>query len=488
MAWKPTDQDHMDVMLAMNPWHSESRVPTALAMERRRPLAEALWQSLLGPVLSRFQLVIGPRRVGKTVAMYQTVQQLLDRGIEPDRLWWLHLAHPLLMERSLGKHVGAVRVNTGATRERPVFLFLDELTYAQNWDVWLKTFYDEQWPIRVVGTSSSTAALREGRLESGVGRWAEQYLAPCLFTEYLHLRGKSVGLSVRGTLAETIEVNVKQARITSEVSDERGRYLLIGGFPELLMAESSERPQSDIADELLRSQKVLRDDAVQKAVYQDIPQVFGVQNPLSLERLLYVLAGQIGGLISPTSLANSIGLADVTIETYMSYLERSYVIFLLQNFAPREETRQRRGRKVYFVDGAVRSAALQLSLASLRAPGEMSILIENAVASHLHALSRQDGTRLYHWRHRESEVDFVYDHPERPLAFEAASSARHSTKALAAFQGKFGRFRGGCYLVYPGASPGPADSSGRIGRLPLEFFLMAAGGQAEREQLQRLTT
>lgn len=38
-------------------------------------------------------------------------------------------------------------------------------------DLWFKTFYDERWPVRIAATSSATAALRDRRTESGVGRW-----------------------------------------------------------------------------------------------------------------------------------------------------------------------------------------------------------------------------------------------------------------------------------------------------------------------------
>ena len=58
----------------------------------------------------------------------------------------------------------------------------------------------------------------------------------------------------------------------------------------------------DIANQVLESQRVLRSDAVERAVYKDIPQAARVDNPMMLERLLYVLAGQVTGLLSPTNI------------------------------------------------------------------------------------------------------------------------------------------------------------------------------------------
>jgi hypothetical protein len=46
-----------------------------------------------------------------------------------------------------------------------------------------------------------------------------------------------------------------------------------------------------------------------------------------------------------------------------------------------EAQRQRRGRKLYFVNGAVRNAALHRGLAPLSDRGEMGLLLENLAAS-----------------------------------------------------------------------------------------------------------
>ncbi len=430
--------------------------------------------------------------------MYQTVQELLAQGVPADRLWWMHLAHPMLMRMELGHLMDVAVRASGATTKNPAYLFLDEVTYARDWDTWLKTFFDERRPVRIIGTSSSTAALRQGRLESGVGRWEELYLTTCLFTEYLSLRGNAISMPVGATLADTIEQAIIARYATPALGAERLRYMFIGGFPELLMKNTPEtEPQlflfngeADLASDLLRSQRVLRDDAVQKALYLDIPQVFGVSEPLNLERLLYTLAGQITGIMSFASLAADVGLTAPTLEKYVSYLERSFLIFLLPNYAPKEETVQRRGRKIYFVDGAVRNAALQRGIVPLRDPSETGVLIENMVASHLHALTQQTGSRLYHWRQGGHEVDLILDDPEKPLAFEIASSENHGTAGIRAFQERHQRFAGRCFLVYPDAPAILPESNAQgsmIGRLPLDLLLLSIGAQAEQAVRQRFS-
>jgi predicted AAA+ superfamily ATPase len=476
------------VLLEQNPWHQTHTVPDVWAPPVERPLAMHLWKRLHVDKPRRFQVVMGPRRVGKSTAMYQTVRHLLAAQAPPGRLWWLRLDHPLLIKLPIGPLIRNLIYRTRARRAEPIYLFLDEVTYSQDWDLWLKTLYDERWPVRLAGTSSATAALREGRTESGVGRWEEQYLAPCLFTEFLQIIHQPVAIPVQSTLWATIAALGRAAISVPGLPEQRRRFLLTGGFPELLIERAEKL--GDEASLLLESQRTLRSDAVERAVYKDIPAAFDVDDPLLLERLLYTLAGQIAGILSPSGICQSLGgLTQPTFDRYLSYFERAFLVFTLANYSGAEASKQKRGRKLYFVDSAVRNATLQRGLAPLNDAAEMGLLIENLVASHLYALSQQSQVRLYHWHERDVEVDLIYDHPDSPIAFEIASSMSHRRDGLLKFAERFPRFRGRCFLVAPNApSVQPAESQDGVGTLPLDLLLLAAGAQAEAELAARLAT
>ncbi|MGQ0848269.1 MAG: hypothetical protein ACT4OP_04005 [Actinomycetota bacterium] len=55
----------------------------------------------------------------------------------------------------------------------------------------------------------------------------------------------------------------------------------------------------DEVTRVLESQRVLRSDAIERAIYKDIPQSYNIDNPMFLDRLLYMLAGQMTGILSP---------------------------------------------------------------------------------------------------------------------------------------------------------------------------------------------
>jgi len=449
-------------------------------------LAQLLWRRLQDDEPHRFQIVLGPRRVGKTTALYQTVRHLIAHGVEPSRIWWLRLDHPLLLQDDLGSLVRHVLSQTEATADHPAFLMLDELVYTDAWDLWLKTFFDDAWPVRIAATSSATAALRERRIESGVGRWSEQHLMPYLFDEFLDLLDEGVALTAGATLAKTVRSLPIGQRAEPRLGEWRREFMLIGGFPELLIRRAD--GGLDEASGLLESQQVLRADAVERAVYKDIPQSFGLESPIMLERLLYVLAAQVTGVLSPTSIGSNLGLSQPTFDRYLSYLEQAFLVFTLPNYSGTESAIQRRGRKLYFVDGAVRNAALQRGLAPLDDPSELGLLLENLVAASLRSLAVHAGVRLHHWREKRDEVDLVYDHPDEPLAFEIGSSLRHHRGGMKAFMARHPRFEGRCYLVAPQVPVAhPEAMAEGVGSLPLDLFLLAVGAQARQSLQQALS-
>lgn len=487
MAYPAQDGDVLRVLDEQNPWQRLGEVPRVLAPPVERPLAQRLWREVVDPARPRFQLILGPRRVGKTTLMYQSVRRLLHEGADVRWLWWLRLDHPLLMSVPLDTMVRTIIATAPTSGD--VYLFLDEVVYAKEWDVWLKTFYDDRWPVRVLATSSATAALRDRRLESGVGRWAEQYLSPYLFAEFLDLVGRAPEVRAGGTLRETLEAMHPYPLGDAKLDALLRRFLLVGGFPELLVSDGEPADDRGEENRLLKSQQVLRSDAVERAVYKDIPQSFGLDNPMALERLLYVLAGQVAGILSPTGICKDLGMSQPTFDRYLSYLERAFLVFTLPNYSGREVAVQRRGRKLYFVDSAVRNAALQRGLAPLNDPAELGCLLENLAAANLHALAMRTGVRLFHWRDGRHEVDLVFDHPDEPLAFEIASSGGHSRAGLITFMERHPRFRGRCWVVAPGAQVLQPDQSGSgIGTVPLDAFLLAVGAQLERALDEHLGT
>ncbi len=494
-AWTPTQDDFRRIYREQNPWHTSRGLPSGLAPQTERTLATVLWRKLISDRAPRHQIVLGPRRVGKTTVLYQTVRHLLAHGVPAGKIWWLRLDHPLLLESSLGDLVDAIVEGSQATVERPAYLMLDEIVYADKWDLWLKTFHDDRWPVRVAATSSSSSALRKQRHESGVGRWDEHHLMPCLLDEshMLMWRAESAG-PPRTHAAETLADTLAALPTTCPADDRTARsreiLMMVGGYPQLLTHRGpadDAKSVPNLENWVLESQRVLRSDAVERAVYKDIPQATGIDSPATLERLLYMLAAAVTGIMSPKNLSQDLGISQPTFDRYLTHLEQTYLVFTLTNYSGSEPAIQRRGRKLYFWDSAVRNAAMQRGLAPLSDPVEQGTLLENLVTATVKSLAVHAGIRLHYWREGNREVDLIYDDPRQPLAFEVASSPNHHRRGLAALVERHPHLRGHSYLIAPQAEVIRADRErSGIGTMPLDAFLLAVGAQARHAMLGRL--
>ena len=155
---------------------------------------------------------------------------------------------------------------------------------------------------------------------------------PYLFSEYLDLLERQAYVEVGPTLADSLAL-IPRAALPIELESLRRRFLLLGGFPELITRDRLREVETE-SDRLLVSQQVLRSDAIERAIYKDIPQSFDIGYPMILERLLYILAGQVTGILSPNSICPELdNLSQPTFDRYVSYLEQTFLVFRLTKFS-----------------------------------------------------------------------------------------------------------------------------------------------------------
>ncbi|MCY1012550.1 ATP-binding protein [Nannocystis pusilla] len=486
-SWQPSTDDFAQVFAEQNPWRTSGEVPRLFAPLQQRPLAKWLFRAMLRPTPRRYYLIVGPRRVGKSTCMYQTVEHLLAAGGGTAATMVVaarsSAADGVVAGPADALHRAVERGHGGRARLR-----VPRRDHVRpHWDRWLKTFYDDGWPVQIAASSSATAMLRNQSHESGVGRWDQLYLPPYSFPEYLDLLGNGLDIPAEATLNESLRAVASDPPVRPDLQPALRRFLLTGGFPELLLA-GGELGAGEESDFFLQAQGRLRDGAVIRAIYQDIPQAFGIDNPMLLERLLYSLGGQITGVLSPSKIAGALGMSAPTFDKYLSYLEQAFLVFTTTNYGRVELNVQKRGRKLYFVDGAVRNAALQRDPQPLANPEEYGLLLENVVASHLHALAQLRQVRLHHWREDNlAEVDMILEEPSAPLAIEVGRGAGHHRRGLTALAERHGVFERDRYFVAPVIASTPAGATGDgIGSVPLDLFLLVVGAQAQSALRVRL--
>jgi predicted AAA+ superfamily ATPase len=153
---------------------------------------------------------------------------------------------------------------------------------------------------------------------------------------------------------------------------------------------------------------------IQTYLERDVRSLQNIHDLNLFVRFLGLCAGRVGQLLDYTSLANDCGVSYNTVKAWISVLEASYILFLLQphhnNFSKRLVKRP----KLYFYDTGLCCSLLRIEKVSqLDNHYLKGSLFENLILSEFLKRRYNQGkaSNLYFWRdHRGMEVDLIIEH------------------------------------------------------------------------------
>jgi len=247
--------------------------------------------------------------------------------------------------------------------KRPVLL-LDEVQYAENWDLTLKVLHDRRKAL-VIATGSSALKLRES--PDLARRAIHVDVKPLSFVEYLHLRGEDVE---RISLDALFEFNTDEleralslgARYAGVADD----YLKLGSLP--LTLEMGGRMAYDALFSLL-----------ERIVYRDLPEFrnFDSSTLDSALRLLTLLATPKGERFSYNKLSKTLGISKSTVIEVVRAFVASGLLIEVPPIGSLSK-KLRRSPKLKFSAPSLRAALL-----SKFGVVELAPLLEDSVALYL---------------------------------------------------------------------------------------------------------
>lgn len=238
------DSERKQHLLEFNPWWRNKRWHESdpdLAEARGNGLDAYSPRPLADLVPGSLYLLLGPRRVGKSVAIKREVATLLDNDVDRRAITFCPCEN--LSEQDLRRMVKiAGDLTSGYEGDR--YWFFDEITYVTEWATTLKQLRD-QTDLRhgtVVATGSSAAKLRRAQGELG-GREGPagdvRVLLPMEFRDFarelypeLVNELPAEGLSLQDLQTEAGSQYFEALAVfTDELAGAWERYLDIGGFP-----------------------------------------------------------------------------------------------------------------------------------------------------------------------------------------------------------------------------------------------------------------
>jgi predicted AAA+ superfamily ATPase len=381
-----------------NPWWRAGHgIDSEEAAWPRRAYFRQFANLALETSVRRALVLIGPRRVGKTVMLKHLIDRLLANDVTGTQVLFLSLDTPLYSGRSLES---LVQLFTDLQRHppgKPLWVLFDEIQYLKDWEVHLKSLVDTYPQIRFVASGSAAAALRMKSRESGAGRFTEFILPPLTFAEYLRFAGQEDSLIVeRDDSAD--RVPGYHANDITALNVEFVNYLNYGGFPEAVM------------NPVVRANpaRFLRQDIVDKVLLKDLPSLYGIGDTQELNRFFNVLAFNTGNELGLEALSSHSGILKTKLADYLEYLEAAYLIRRVHRIDDNALRMQRaRTFKVYLTNPAIRAALFGMIGAEDEAMGNLA---ETAVwCQWLHSAQVSRALHYARWKsgRQDLEVDIV---------------------------------------------------------------------------------
>ena len=307
-------------MVVDNPWWSTGTIFDDFDSMKPRMFLPSFMELITNLPNGRSVILLGPRRVGKTVMMFHSIKKLLESGVPPRKILYLTIDAPLYSGMSLEDMVDMLlKASKSDGTEGGYYVFFDEIQYLKDWENHLKVLCDSRRHMRFVASGSAAAALEMKSMESGAGRFTHFSLPPLLFCEYLSMIGDDsfvvptivdwFGRSTPGY--DTVDM----ARLNDRFID----YINFGGYPEVVTSMQIRKNPG----------RYIKEDIVDKVLLKDLPGLYGIHDTRDLYRLFIHIVFRSGEEFSYEDLAKESGIRKETLRKYIDYLESAFLIKVL---------------------------------------------------------------------------------------------------------------------------------------------------------------
>lgn len=371
-----------------------------------------------GTVLSRIeeprgkiQVIIGPRQVGKSTLMDQvlaktTIPYTLAKAdnVDPQDINWI-------------KRVWESARGTMTAKKQPEHLLvIDEIQKILRWSEAVKEEWDwdcsKQVPLKVVLLGSSRLMIQSGLSESLAGRF-----------ELIRMGHWSLD-EMQTAFGFTLD-----------------QYMYFGGYPGAAQFASDET----------RWKRYIKDGIITPAVEQDIKLTANIYKPVLMTRLFHLSSAYSSQELSLNKMLGQ--LQDVgnvtTLASYLGILEQCQLVCGLQKYANDEARKYNSSPKYQVFNNALMTANSRGKYEAIRSDADKwGRWVESAIGAHLLSAAEENDYKVFYWRERDEEVDYIVATDDGCVAFEVKSGRRKMNSGMKDFADAFHPIRS--YIIGTG--------------------------------------
>lgn len=327
------------------------------------------------------KVVTGIRRCGKSTLFDLYKKYLLDNDVSENQIISINFEDPNSTNfedwRELFNSIQNRLINSKMN-----YIFLDEVQVVPQFEKVVDgLFIKDNVDIYITGSNSY---MFSGELATYLtGRYMQIHMLPLSFKEYLEYYG------------------------SEDVDKKYNYYINNGGFPYLVNLNNDE--------ELIRN---YLSGVYNTVILKDVVYRNNIKDNMILDSIIKFVFSNIGQLVSTNKIANTLvsnnrNCSVNTVESYLSYLVDSYILYKITRYDIKGKEYLKTGDKYYVCDLGLR----KYLLGSVK---DFGSILENVIFLEL----KRRNYDIYIGKYDDSEVDFVVKNNDGIKYIQVALSVR----------------------------------------------------------------
>lgn len=263
-------------------------------------------------------------------------------------------------------------------------------------------------------------------------------------SQFALLKKVTQSLAGRSAVFELLPLSLKE--ITDELKGDSIDELIYKGFYPAIWSDSNTPP-------------LLYPNYTKTYLERDVRTLLGVKDLDAFQRFIRLCAARIGSVFNASELSNEIGVSSNTVNSWLSVLQASYLIYLLPPFFTNTRKRLTKSPKLYFTDCGLASYLLDIDSPQIVNRDKMrGHLFENMVITNMmkSRLNQGKSPQLYFYRDSNgNEIDLMVKTGSTYRCIEIKSSATFHPSflhGLKSFETAFPELTGEKSVIYTGES------------------------------------
>ena len=364
-------------------------------MEYKRPQFSAVLERMNEP-RKFIQVLAGPRQVGKSTLIDQVLEECTlphylynADGVDENDTDWIRRVWE------------SARTQMDTKQQTEAILVIDEIQKIKRWSEIVKREWDadtrNRRQLKLFLLGSSRLMLRKGLTESLAGRFELIRLGHWTLQEM----EDAFGLTL----------------------DE---WIYYGGYPG----------SASLIKDMRRWRKYIKESLVAPAIEKDIIMTSNIYKPALMKQLFELGCSYSAELLSLTKALGQ--LQDVgnvtTLSSYLNILNQCNLLGGLQKYANDDARRYQSVPKFQVYNNALLTAYRGTTYDKDRIdPQIWGRWVESAVGGYLLGGAEDGGYKVYYWRERSDEVDYIVASQGTAIALEVKSGRRGMNSGLPKF-------------------------------------------------------